>query len=202
MADQTPRPVSVEDDPYLAVRAAAAEARRLSDAFRSLNGNRCPNPVTLAVERLQAGLIQYIPEDRRIDAQDEGGLRVILPPAPAGLCSPNLTRESSPGQQDSGLPDLDTEEIEEEVVSLRVDGLRGGDLVLQEPGQDESGQEIGDEISGELGEGHPAGDGHEDESAGLIWDGGDHPDTEPEPKPSPPASTPDGRPDTPIHIGE
>jgi len=53
--------ISVEEDPFAAVVAAATEARRLNEGLRRIGGRTPQNPVMLALERLRAGLIEFEP---------------------------------------------------------------------------------------------------------------------------------------------
>ncbi len=166
MVRGTPRRASIEDNPYVAVRAAVEEARRLNKAFRSLGGSGCPNPVNLAIERLHAGLLHYVPEDPSAD--DKTRLQVV-----------------SQGQE-----------------MLLRESNGSGNLVLQQPRQDEPGNQVGNQVSNDLGERHAPGDGHQDEAGALVRDGRDDPHSESEPETAAPTTTPDRYADTPVHVGK
>jgi len=200
MSADTPARTSMHDDLFLAVRVAAAEARRLNGQLGKLNGQEYVNPAMLAFEKLEAGLLRYTSEERSSfrDSSDD----VLEPMTYSSV--PIVPRE---GPDDEGdAEDGDSEETcgeigEEDKALTEVPALEL-DVGFQHPGQNEAGSQVSRQISEDLRSEHGEGEGHENEPGTLKGDGGNQPDPEAEPDSLPPAVAVEGRPDTSIHIGE
>jgi hypothetical protein len=185
MADRADTRISGEINGFQAVLAAAAEARRLNDALRSVDSKRYVNPVSLAIEKLQAGLLRHVCEEEPLGAAGSA-----LPGDPAA--SPHVPE----GTQ------LSVGEMDDERETLADAEAAVFDPRFEQPDQDHSGGEVGDQVPEDFHTGHRRRVRHEDEAGELKGHRGEDPDPEAEPHPFPPPPAGERRPDAPIHVGE
>ncbi len=203
MAKGRPARISMEDNPFLAVRVGAAEARRLNRQMVQLRGSQYINPALLAFERLRAGLLRYTNEERCGLQDPPGDLQDVSPFA----CSPGILPETAGAgptpdraqNDDSPNAPRESGDGEETLLGIATWAL---DFRLQHAGQDDSGREERQEISEDLHAGHHGRKRHEDEARALVGDGRDEPDPEAEPDSLSPALSVERRPDPPVHVGE
>ncbi len=173
--------VSVEEDPFMAVRVAAVEARRLNLEIGKLKGRQYINPAVLAFERLQAGLLQYSSEERKgfRDSEEDGVGISLRSPAPEAERADGIMDDSPLG---CSAPVLEP-------------GIEQAD-------QDYAGSQVGHQFAENLGHRHEGRIGHEDQTSALVGDGSDQPDPEAETDPFSPAGAVERRVDPPIHVSE
>jgi DNA-directed RNA polymerase subunit K/omega len=217
MADNTPKRVSIEEDPYLAVCVGAAEARRVNETLRQLNGDRYLNPVLIAYERLEAGLLRYtIGEPEPWQPTEGTSAETEVMPTPSDPLLDGMGADSAPAPDGtSPAPELDparnAEEDGESEDSLQVPevtfgrpgpGIRGRAPSPEQPCENDARKQERGEVPDQLPGEHREGDGHQSEVTEVAGDRRNQPHPEPEPQSPPPTQATDGRTDAPVHVGK
>jgi len=165
-------------DPFLAVKVAAAEARRLNSALKEIGGSQEFRPISLACERLQAGLVTFEEvEGKELETSNDYIEKALEPRVPV------MPRNDVDG---------DDTDMELELVAAGA----GHDAR-----QDHSGQEKSKEFTGPLDDSHDSRNGHENIAGKLKGQGGYEPDSEPEADSPLPPTSPETWADPPVHAG-